>query len=71
MFHGFSRGEPFLVIIAKEFIQEIQCILGHEMLVLGMNKSLPTLPGMSKEIINSTYIVVLLVGVQLSKIFIM
>ena len=47
VFHGLSGRETLAVVVAKEFVQQVQCLSTHQMLVLTVDKLLPPLARVS------------------------
>ena len=49
MVHGFSRSEPLLVVVAQEFVEEVEALCEHEVLVLVVDEALPPLARVSTK----------------------
>lgn len=47
--HGLAGREPRLVVVAQQLVQEVQGLGAHQVLVLTVNKTLPSLARMSAQ----------------------
>ena len=46
--HGLAGGQPGLVVVAQQLVQEVQRLWAHEVLVLTVDEPLPPLTGVSE-----------------------
>lgn len=49
MIHGLSGCEAGLMVVAQQFVQEIQSLCADQVLVLAVHKPLPPFTGVSEE----------------------
>jgi len=54
--HGLASRQSFLMIVAQQLIKQVQRLGTHELLVLTVNKTLPTLPRMPSHTQTPTHI---------------
>ena len=67
--HSFARSESLVVIIAQELVEEVKTLGRHKMLVVRVNKTLPTLARVSAKYVVEAWVELNVILVEVFKQF--